>query len=47
MGLMAEVTGVFSFLHESFLVLPTAIRLLVLAAFGGTVYIAVMNNFKG
>lgn len=47
MGLIAEVGGVFSFLRESLLVLPTAIRLLLLAAFGGTVYIAVMNNFKG
>lgn len=47
MGLIGETVGVFDFLHDLFFTLPVAVRLLIGGAFGGMVYIAVMNSFKG
>lgn len=46
MGLIGEVSGVFDFLRELFFLLPTAIRLLVMSAFGGVIYIAVLRSIR-
>ena len=47
MGLIAETAGVFAFLRGVYDALPVAIQLLILASFGGTIYIAVINHFRG
>ena len=44
MDLLTEVTGVFSFLGQTYSCLPVAIRLLILSAFGGVVYISVLKS---
>ena len=47
MGLIGETAAVFDFLRGVYDALPNAIQMLVLAAFGGMIYIAVLNSFKG
>lgn len=46
MGLIGEVSGVFSFLRDFFGCLPIAIQILTYAAFGGVLYISLMNMVK-
>lgn len=46
MGLIADCAGVFAFLREVFVALPTAIQLLINAAFGGMLYIAVLKSIR-
>lgn len=46
MGLIGETASVFDFLREVFSVLPVAIRLLVYAAFGGMVFIAIAKSIR-
>lgn len=45
MGLIGETTGVFEFLRDFFMLLPVAVRLLIIGSFGGILYIAVLRNF--
>lgn len=44
MGLIVETAGVFSFLREVYACFPVAVRLLIIGAFGGVVYIAVFRG---
>lgn len=46
MGLIGEVSGVFDFLRELYFLLPTAVRLLIMSAFGGVLYIAVLKSIR-
>lgn len=42
--LIAEVSGVFAFLRDVWTAIPVAIQILIYAAFGGVVYIAVLRS---
>ena len=44
MGLISETVGVFEFLRSVYSAFPVAIRLLVVGAFGGVVFICVMRS---
>lgn len=46
MGLIGETAGVFSFLRQVFSALPVAVKLLVYAAFGGMIYLAVLKSIR-
>lgn len=46
MGLVAECAGVFQFLGDCFDALPNAVKMLAVAAFGGTVFIAVARSIR-
>lgn len=46
MGLIGEVSGVFSFLRDFFGYLPVAIQILTYAAFGGVLYISILKMVK-
>lgn len=47
MGLIAQVSGVFSFLRNVFDSLPTAVRLLIYCSFGGMLFIVLFRNLGG
>ena len=46
MGLIAETAAVFEFLEEVYACFPVAVRLLILGAFGGVIYIAVIKSIR-
>lgn len=45
-GLLGETVGVFEFLRDFFGLLPTAVRILTYAAFGGVLYISMMKMVR-
>lgn len=47
MGLIGETAGVFEFLRNLYNFLPVAVKLLIVGAFGGTMFIAVLRSVKG
>lgn len=46
MGLINEVSGVFDFLRGFYECLPVAVRLLIMASFGGFIFLGVLNSFR-
>lgn len=44
MGLIAETAGVFIFLQGVFYALPFAVRMLIMGAFSGIIYITVIRS---
>lgn len=44
MGLIGEVSGVFDFFRTIYDFLPNAVKILILAAFGGFVLIAILRT---
>lgn len=47
MGLIGETAGVFSFIRSVYDAFPVAIKLLVMGAFGGVVFIAILRGVRG
>lgn len=46
MGLIAELTGVFTVFREIFGFFPVAVKYLITISFGGMVYIAVLRSIR-
>lgn len=44
MGLIGETAGVFDFIRAVYSAFPVAIKLLIIGAFGGVVFICVMRG---
>ena len=44
MGLIAETAAVFEFLEDVYACFPVAIKLLILGAFGGVIYITFIKS---
>lgn len=47
MGLIGETVAVYNFIRSVYDALPVAIKLLILGAFGGVVFIAILRSVRG